>query len=319
MFTTAYSSLDCLHVINLASGLGMQSIEPTIWSEMQSDCCLPLSVRCPSGIVTEIFWGSLGLNGSINATAIPSGLQILDLRFNYGLTGTLPRTLHDGFQYFSVARNRLNGSLPTTLPASLTYFAVDGNDFTGEVPLFPSSLLVLALGHPDSSGNLLSGSVRLHQPERLFINEQLITDVEIQDASVITECDLSGNPLLGNPNIATLTMCDMTGLYSASSMHSKTSQPNPSKSIRIATISAIGRDERISLTIYFSDSTSSAIGLVFNTFNPRIFKLSISRILNIIFRVIIDVFVLVYIIKRTPFKREWKNANKQHTAATYLV
>ena len=36
------------------------------------------------------------------------------------------------------------------------------------------------------------------------------------DTSTLTTCDISGNPLLGSPSIAALTMCTQTGLYAAS-------------------------------------------------------------------------------------------------------
>ena len=88
---------------------------------------------------------------------------------------------------------------------------------SGDIPAFPSTLEYLQLGYPGFPGNHFTGSVRLNAPVFLFINENWITDVVIQDKSGLptNNCDLSNNPLLGNPNIAWLIVCTKNGLYSA--------------------------------------------------------------------------------------------------------
>ena len=89
---------------------------------------------------------------------------------------------------------------------------------SGDLPSFPPTLQYLGLGLSGNPGNHFTGTLRLNRPIELYIYDNWITDVVIQDSSQIDPnyCELSNNPLLGNPNIAGLTTCTQDGLYSAS-------------------------------------------------------------------------------------------------------
>ena len=193
LLTSSYAvSIDCPNMIQLAFRLGMQSKQPAIWTTLQSDCCTDSDVICASQRVTEILWYSMGLNGVINGTAIPSSVTYLDL-----------------------SDNVITGSIPSALPSGLVFLYLHGNQMSGDLPSFPGTLQFLYLGYPEYPGNSFTGTLRLNQPSQLYINDNWITDVVIQDSSAFTFCDLSNNPLLGNPNIVELTMCTQDGLYSA--------------------------------------------------------------------------------------------------------
>ena len=66
-------SVDCLDVISLAFGLKVSIKNPTLWTQLQGDCCIASGVYCDgSQRVWQIDWNNNGLNGVINGTAIPS-------------------------------------------------------------------------------------------------------------------------------------------------------------------------------------------------------------------------------------------------------
>ena len=265
-------SADCPTLIDFARGLGMESVQPDIWSAIQNDCCdlsSPVRVTCsisPQYII-YINWAGLGLNGTINGTAIPQKLNILNLSDNKlngtipnsfppelthinlyrnKLTGSIPSQLPDGLVRFSVWDNLLSGRIPTTLPESLTYLDLShnqisggipvnlppgltllhlhNNQLTGELPDFPLSLRDVWLGYSGNYGNKFTGTLSLNFPTQIFINDNWITDVLIQNSSFIEfqRCDLSNNPLLGNANIIALSACIKNGLYPASSLPNTT-------------------------------------------------------------------------------------------------
>ena len=196
MSSTIYAvSIDCPNLRSFAFGLGMQSKQQAIWTQLQGDCCTASSITCDgSQHVTHIDWGNMNLNGFINGTAIPSNVMYLWL---YG--------------------NVITGNIPSGLPSGLILLIVHGNQMSGDLPSFPSTLTNLALGYPAYPGNYFTGTLRLNRPIVLLINHNLITDVVIQDSSQIDLywCDLSNNPLLGNLNIVGLTMCTKNNIYSS--------------------------------------------------------------------------------------------------------
>ena len=192
-------SIDCPNVVILAQGLGMQTAQPAKWAYLQSDCCsfgFAGTICDGNQRVTEIWWYDFGLNGTINGNAIPSSLLVLYL-----------------------TRNFITGVIPKNLPSGLTHLYVHGNQMSGDLPSFPSTIQIILLGYPGTPGNHFSGSLRLNRPIQVYINDNWIANVVIQDSSVLGTggyiCDLSNNPLLGNSNIAGLTKCTQDGLYSA--------------------------------------------------------------------------------------------------------
>ena len=190
------SSVDCPNVISLASGLGMKTKQPAIWSQLQVDCCGDLTttkVFCSVNRVTKFEWYSLNLNGTIIGAAIPPFTTVI--------------FLHD---------NQITGPIPSSLPNTLTELYIDKNNMSGDLPLFPTSLIALHLGASGYFGNHFSGTLRLNAPNKVKINNNWITDIIVQNSSGLTNgsCDLSNNPLLDNPNVDGLG-CTKNGLYSA--------------------------------------------------------------------------------------------------------
>ena len=144
-------SVDCPDIIQLAYGLNMHLIQPLFMSELQTDCCT--KVGCISGRVTYISWTSKGLNGSINATALPSSLTNLFLWDNK-LTGGLPNPFPPNQQYFDVSTNFLSGSIPCGLPATLEYLHLQINNFNGTLVNFPNVMFSLVAHYNSFSGSL---------------------------------------------------------------------------------------------------------------------------------------------------------------------
>ena len=193
-------SSDCQNVINLALGMRMDVKQPSIMSKLRTDCCSASSVSYSPYVdcntnqrVTDIDWSMMDLDGVFNGTALPSLLRTI-----------------------TVSQNSLVGPLPKSYPSSLFYMSVRGNSMGGDVPLFPDTLTEIRLGRNGSPGNHFTGRLYITGPiEYLQINDNWITDVVILDTSQLGSCDLSNNPLLGNPNIANLGICTRNDLYSA--------------------------------------------------------------------------------------------------------
>ena len=58
-----------------------------------------------------------------------------------------------------------------------------------------------------------TSSIQMDQPLELYINDNWLTDLIIQDSSkLLGNCNLSDNPLLGNLNDANLSLCTRNGL-----------------------------------------------------------------------------------------------------------
>ena len=211
------ASIDCLNVINLARGLDMQTAQAGIWSQLQIDCCnVGAGITCTSQRVTQIDWHNKGLSGVINGTAIPSLVTLLFL-FTNQISGNVPSALPNVIQYLDLSNNLLTGSIPTVYPLSLKELYLENNKLSGDLPAFPPNLICLHLAYPGyPDGNRFSWTLRLNTPIEIYINDNWITDVILTDRTQMTSnCDLSYNPMLGNPNIAVLTMCARNGLYSA--------------------------------------------------------------------------------------------------------
>ena len=230
-------SIDCPDVLNLALGLHLNTKQPTIWSSLQGDCCSGTGITCVNSRVDIITWISRGLDGTINGTALPGKLTIIYLQ-----------------------TNSITGPIPAQLPSTLFSLCLEGNMMTGDVPSLPSALQYLRLGWPGFPGNHFTGTVSLNQPKWLLLNYNWITELIVNDASLIvnTKCDLSDNPLLGSPNIGTLSMCTQSNLYSAALLPKTIS--TTSKITTTKTVSAL--QEPIS-TLILSTSIRS-----FSTLNP---------------------------------------------------
>ena len=310
MSSTIYAvSSDCPNVIQLAFGLKVDIHLPAIWTALQGDCCTAYGIYCDdSQRVTEISWWNNGLNGFINGSAIPSGVILLGL-----------------------GSNSLTGNIPSILPSGLRELYLEGSRMSGDLPSFPSTLTHLALGWSGLPGNQFTGTLRLNRPIELHINHNWITDVVILDSSQINPswCDLSNNPLLGNPNIANLTTCTQDGMYSAALLpvtmsteatvvrtttevvtttktvaRTTTSSPESrtsglgaaTTSVMVSTVTGMLNETHTVNLVWIS----TAVGTVAFVQEMREFTIN----LGMIIRCIISTMILTYVMSRTPFMRE---------------
>ena len=204
------TSIDCPDVINFALGLNLDLINPTVWNQLQGDCCVAAGITCLTQRITKIEWINFGFNGTINGTALPLGLKTLDISGGK-ITGSVP-LFPDTVTLLVLKNNLLSGPFPP-FPSGLIYLYINGNRLTGPVPNVPNTIHEFYIGVP-GEGNYFTGSIALYRPKYVFITDNLITNITITDTSVLgTMCNLSNNPLLGNPNLAALTMCGKSNLY----------------------------------------------------------------------------------------------------------
>eukprot|EP00835_Amoeboradix_gromovi_P002207 NODE_120_length_18891_cov_0.302682.p5 type:complete len:471 gc:universal NODE_120_length_18891_cov_0.302682:3942-2530(-) len=133
------------------------------------------------------------------------------------ITGDLP-IFPDSTTQIYLYQNNMNGTVPNKFPKNLQTLWLYSNYLTGDITNIPRTTTSLYLGLTSYSGNHFSGSITLQSPTAVSINYNWIADVVIYDSSRLTTCDLSFNPLLGNPNIGNLTGCTKTGLYSAAGL-----------------------------------------------------------------------------------------------------
>ena len=269
-------SANCPKVITLAKNLNMNLVRPSIWSQLQFDCCSASGVSCdatPS--VVSINWNTLGLNGTLNSSSLPPNLIWLYLNSNL-ITGAIPTTWPTGIQTLYLhgnlftgsiialppnvvtvwlQRNLLTGTLPNNLPASLNELHLDDNHLSGNLPDFPAGISYLYLGwYTETIHNQFSGTLRLNRPKGFEINFNLITDIVVTDRSLLAGCNLSDNPLLGNPNLANFAVCIQNNLYSPSSL------PNTKMSSIFTTskMSASSTSKTTTKTLMTTSSSTSA-------------------------------------------------------------
>ena len=312
-------SVDCSDMINLALNLGMQSQQPAIWNALQVDCCAASGITCSSLRVTRIQWSNNGLNGTLNGTAIPQSTTFLSLE-----------------------DNRITGNIPLYFSDELIDLELDGNYMTGDLPPFPSGLLYLYLGWSGSFGNHFYGTLRLNRPLELYINNNWISNVVFQDSTALGRsgniCQLDNNPLLGNPNIANLTSCTKNGLYSAnllpkSMITTETTFLNTiPQNQKITSDSIVFTETRHPDTGYLisassvivttipklkkTQSTSSRCStMIKDVFRILVHTQTLGDLVKILFKIIINATISLYVIYVTPWIRELKSkllGNKQN-------
>ena len=243
----------------------------------------------------------------------------------------------------------MTGTIPDLWPSGLIALYLSNNHFIGDVPTFPLSLQILVLGYPGYPGNHFSGVVRINAPTQLYINDNWITDIIIQDRSGLTNnCDLSNNPLLGNPNIDFLNTCTKNGLYSVNLLPKTattfkrynvvTSTPSIVRytSSTISRASAFFRITSVIQTVNiidhmgtteippstqaplfsvhtyseFADRTTQEYGIsIFSTIGHMVFaprSLPFAFDFKMVIQLLIELMILIYVLKTTPFSRELK-------------
>ena len=310
-------SIDCPDVINLAYGLNMDIFQPTKMADIKNDCCSAYRVTCTSQRVSEILWDNLDLNGSVNATALPPKLTNFDIHSNYLISGPFPFPLPSTLQKLFLNYNAFSGILPLIWPSTLKSIILDKNEFNGstssiiwpvgirhidlhsnnlygDVSNIPINCKQLQLGLPNLPGNQFIGKLILNQPTDLEINYNLITDVIIYDTSLLdgSSCDLSFNPLLGNPNIGNLSFCVQNGLF---------------KEIPVSA-------GNYTYSTVLNDLRSSIFTVKINAkwIIPQFdfLKYTVVHLVQITLMLFISAIFLIIVCIKTPFKREMKKKLK---------
>ena len=333
LFEAHSSSVDCPDLINLALQLGIQSKQPEIWNQLQIDCCAALGVVCDTTpLVTEVQWSNKGLDGFINGSAIPKELRSLKLDLNE-ITGSIPKELPNGLLTLILHGNKMTGGIPMNLPNVMVDLNLWGNLFSGDIPTLPDSIQYFQIGWPGSHGNHFTGTIKLKKPVYFLINDNYITDVVFEDTSglVTNNCDLSENPLLGNPHITNLTMCRMVDLYSAidlpitlsftsTTVFAKT-RAGIVTTERVATYSTdrtLG-ESKIQIGYTTNSDTVASVSTVLLVskmvstlhdkyhFIPTTHTLSVEELIKIISKLLLNTAILGVVLITTPFKREWKS------------
>eukprot|EP00835_Amoeboradix_gromovi_P006254 NODE_703_length_5018_cov_0.326286.p1 type:complete len:531 gc:universal NODE_703_length_5018_cov_0.326286:4405-2813(-) len=153
MILVSSVSVDCPDMKILALGLRMDVKQPTLYSQLLSDCCAVTGIVCVNSRVTGISFISKLFDGTINATAIPSTVTSIQLK-SMAITGSFP-LLPSGVTMADFGSNLLTGSLPN-LPASLTALYFNTNSISGPLPPLPSGLTILSFFTNSVSGSLPS-------------------------------------------------------------------------------------------------------------------------------------------------------------------
>ena len=334
-------SIDCPAIVNIAEDLNMEIQQPGIMFALRGNCCIASGITCNSNNrVIKVQWHDYKLDGIVSWEKFPPFLEDIWLNSN-SVTGPLPNQFPMQLKYINLGHNKLYGNIPNILPVNLNSFSVDDNQISGifngtwpagltselwlndnmmygSLPVLPPSLKILVLGLQQGKSNIsqFTNKILLNKPNRLNIAHNLISDVQILNTSDLVDCDLSFNPLLNNPNIVNLTMCTMNGLYSMTDtlISSSIISPQPLTSLDVQQASSDNTSSKtelfhfttISLTI--SHITASAPPF---TGIPIKWSTNILYFIKIGIKWSIDIFILAAVLRKTPFRREFKKLGKK--------
>ena len=297
MLVVYANSIDCSDIVNLAIGLKMNSQQATIMGQLYANCCSAYGVTCSGTRVTSLSWQALNLNGFLNETALPDSLILLALDGN-PITGNFPSKYPSSLLYLvGLGRTMMNCVLPTSWPIGILEIDINGNLCTGDVSVFPRTLTRLYLGYnldQQSRLNRFTGSLSLNQPKDINIQRNWVSDVIFQDTSLLTNCNISNNPLLGNTNVFALSMCDTSNLFAYFS--SKVSYSVSKVSFFDAKVSYSFSKEPTSTTYANFAGT--------NLIKTITYPITVEDVLTIGIKWMIEILLLFYVLLKTPFKRE---------------
>ena len=199
---------------------------PTSWPPKMTSIVLATSKL--SGVLSEVWPTNLvdlllelnQLNGTIS-TPFPSTLRKLNLGAN-SLQGAIPSNLPQGLYYLHLDSNLFTGALPSDFPRNLEDLRLNENaGIYGDISdIISFNIQSLWLGKGPNYGTSFTGQIIVNNPSEFFIAINQISNIVICNTSRLTtaaSCDISQNPLLGNPHISNLT-CVQDGLYSTASI-----------------------------------------------------------------------------------------------------
>ncbi|KAK4551225.1 hypothetical protein RGQ29_032454 [Quercus rubra] len=119
-------------------------------------------IGCTNSRVTSIMLSSIGLTGPLSGDVeLLSELQILDLSYNKGLTGPIPRSIGNLKKLLNLilVGCSFSGPIPDTIGSlqQLLYLSLNYNHFSGQIP--PSIGNLSSLLWLDLTGNQLNGPI----------------------------------------------------------------------------------------------------------------------------------------------------------------
>ena len=166
--------------------------------------------------------------------------------------------------------------------------------------------------------------------------------MDLQDTSLLVtgECDLSNNPLLGNPNIDGLPTCTTTGIYSAGLLPvtkstvtlAVTARSAMGISTQLESTSFAGTAMQLEMTLMTTttmdakmtkmttstektrNSSTKAEELrsvpISHSFGPLNQTWTLFNLIKIGFKLMLKFILMIWIIFKTPWKREFKSKMK---------
>ena len=169
-------SIDCSNLVNLAIGLGMNSVNPSIVTQLRGNCCSATGITCLSTRASKINWSIYSLTGFINWTAVPSEVIEFNVQQNM-LTGSVDMSktkiktftcgwgcqlsgnlvLSTSAVFIDLSANSLSGLV--AFPQTLQKIYLHNNKMNTTIPAFPNGFLIAGLDF-----NMLTGSIPLFPP-----------------------------------------------------------------------------------------------------------------------------------------------------------
>eukprot|EP00835_Amoeboradix_gromovi_P000849 NODE_32_length_32166_cov_0.707737.p2 type:complete len:406 gc:universal NODE_32_length_32166_cov_0.707737:12297-13514(+) len=170
----------------------------------------------PEGMPTSLVNLTLHSNNlsGVTPSDLPLSLQHLDLSDNM-INGSIPTVLPTGLLSLLLNKNKLSGSLPSSIPSGLVSLDFSNNNLSGPVPDL-SSIEYIYLNKDVPPYNQFTGGISVLKPKELYVPNNLITNILINDTQQLIICNISNNPLLAHINDTSLSSCIKDGLYNQS-------------------------------------------------------------------------------------------------------